>query len=151
MELNQLKSVPKARNHKTKTLGRGHGSGLGKTSGRGQKGQKARKSGLTRPGFEGGQTPLYRRLPKFGNARKGFLKQEWVVLNLNKIAKLKLDKINRASLIEKQVISAKSQLPIKLIGNTKLEKPLHFEVHKVSKQALKVVENANGSVKLLEK
>lgn len=63
MKLHELKSTPKSRNHKAKVVGRGHGSGLGKTSGRGQKGQKARKSGRTRPGFEGGQTPLYRRLP----------------------------------------------------------------------------------------
>lgn len=72
MELKELKCTPKARNHKSKILGRGHGSGLGKTSGRGQKGQKARKSGHTRPGFEGGQTPLYRRLPKFGFSTSGF-------------------------------------------------------------------------------
>ncbi len=72
MELHKLKSVPNSRKHKAKIVGRGHGSGLGKTSGRGQKGQKARKSGHTRPGFEGGQTPLYRRVPKFGFSTDGF-------------------------------------------------------------------------------
>ncbi|WP_462218052.1 50S ribosomal protein L15 [Mycoplasmoides genitalium] len=149
MELHQLKSVSKSRNHKSKVVGRGHGSGLGKTSSRGQKGQKARKSGLTRLGFEGGQTPLYRRLPKYGVANKGILKKRWVVLNLNKVAKLNLKTVTRATLIEKKVISKKNNLPLKLIGNTKLTTPIHFQVQKISKNALNAVQTSKGSVKII--
>lgn len=98
MELNQLKSTPKARNHRAKVVGRGHGSGLGKTSGRGQKGQKARKSGHTRPGFEGGQTPLYRRLPKFGFSTDKF-KTRYIHLDVATLLKHPQGQYTRADFV----------------------------------------------------
>lgn len=149
MELHELKSTPKSRNHKPKIVGRGHGSGLGKTSGRGQKGQKARKSGHTRLGFEGGQTPLYRRLPKFGFNTYNF-KPEYLTINLKNLAKLTQDKYLRKDFVDLGWISSKSKQPIKLIGNTDVSKPITIEVQKVSKTAKTKIENAGGSIVIVD-
>ncbi|QZX49204.1 50S ribosomal protein L15 [Mycoplasma sp. E35C] len=147
MKLHELKSTPKSRNHKAKVVGRGHGSGLGKTSGRGQKGQKARKSGHTRPGFEGGQTPLYRRLPKFGFKTVGFRKQTLSV-SLDVLERLKETSINREVLVKYGIISSKTNEPVKIIGN-KIDKKIDVKINKISEGAKKAIQAAGGSVELI--
>lgn len=149
MELKELKCTPKARNHKSKTVGRGHGSGLGKTSGRGQKGQKARKSGHTRPGFEGGQTPLYRRLPKFGFSTVGF-KTKPVNIDIAWLLKHPQASYTRSDFVKFGWIKNKISEPIKLIGNTKLPGPVVIQVQKVTKQANESITAAGGKVEIVE-
>lgn len=143
MELNKLFSAPAARKHKRKTLGRGHGSGLGKTSGRGQKGQKARKSGRTRPGFEGGQTPLYRRLPKFGFDNTKF-NPGFVAISLKRLSRYDGTTITRKTLVELGLLSGKSSLPVKIIGGCELKKALVIEAQQFSAGAKKLITAAGG-------
>ncbi|MDE7075134.1 MAG: 50S ribosomal protein L15, partial [Malacoplasma sp.] len=102
MKLESLKSNKGSR-HKTKRVGRGFGSGIGKTSTRGSKGQKSRKSGHTRPGFEGGQTTLYRRIPKIGFNNKNFA-NEYNVVTLSNIVKLDIANVDKKVLLEKKLI-----------------------------------------------
>ncbi|WP_033160190.1 50S ribosomal protein L15 [Mycoplasmoides alvi] len=149
MELHQLKSTPKSRNHRTKIVGRGHGSGLGKTSGRGQKGQKARKSGHTRPGFEGGQTPLYRRLPKFGFSTYNF-KTKYVTINLENLIDKTESQYKRLNFVNCNLISNKSKQPIKIIGNVDVSKPIVVEVQKISAGAKNKIEAAGGKVVIVD-
>ncbi len=145
MELNKLKYTKGSRNHKTKTYGRGFGSGIGKTSGKGTKGQKSRKSGKVRLGFEGGQTPLYRKIPKVGFNNYNF-KENYEVITLNQIIKLGSEEITKEILVKKNLISSKDA-KIKLIGNAKLSKALVINVDKASKGAAKLVKDAGGEIK----
>lgn len=133
MELHSLKYTKGSRDQKVKRVGRGHGSGMGKTSTRGQDGQKSRKSGHTRLGFEGGQTPLYRRVPKIGFNNINFSNQ-YNVVTLKNIIEKGLTDVNFETLNGVGLISNK-KWPIKLIGNTKLEKPINVKVQKISKGA----------------
>lgn len=144
MKLHELKSAPKARNHKAKTLGRGHGSGLGKTSGRGQKGQKARKSGRTRPGFEGGQTPLYRRLPKFG-FDNGKFNPGYVAISVKKLAGLKETRLDREAFVRLGLIPGKCLLPVKIVAGGELKTKLAVSAQKFSAAAKKQIEAAGGT------
>lgn len=149
MELHKLQSLPKARKHRAKIVGRGHGSGLGKTSGRGQKGQKARKSGRTRPGFEGGQTPLYRRLPKFGFSTVAF-KTKPVFLNLKMLLNHTERSYSRSDFVRLNWIANKLKAPVKLIGNTNLPGPVDIQVQAVSAAAKQAVEKAGGKVIIVD-
>lgn len=142
MELHNLKATPGSRNHKKKIVGRGHGSGMGKTSGRGQDGQKARKSGHTRLGFEGGQTPLYRRLPKVGFNNYEFA-NNYNVITLDDLAKYSEKEITNEFLISKGEFP-KNKLPLKIIGNVAVAKGITFKANKFSAGALKSIE-ASGS------
>ena len=135
-------------------IGRGIGSGKGKTSGRGVKGQKSR-SGVAIKSFEGGQMPLYRRLPKRGfNPIK---KKEIAILNLEKIQKLidskKLDNKSLINLTElkKNNILRKKVEKIKLLGGGNIKEKINIEVSFVSKSAKEKIEKNGGSIKLLEK
>lgn len=133
-----------------KRLGRGVGSGTGKTAGKGHKGQKARKSGGTRPGFEGGQTPLYRRVPKRGFTGKNPKTSTTVSLSqLSSFGSGELVTID--SLVAKGIISSSKSrsTKVKLLGGSELEHPLNIEVHKCSDGAMKAVEKAGGSVKII--
>lgn len=132
-------------NKNTKRLGRGPGSGQGKTAGKGHKGQKARKGGGIAPGFEGGQTPLYRRLPKYGftNARN---KKSFHLINLTD-----LNVFNEGDVVDKESIVKMGLLRkvshgVKLLANGALEKKLVVKVEKVSKTAKEAVEKMGGSV-----
>jgi large subunit ribosomal protein L15 len=150
LTLNNLQS-PKGANRATKRLGRGQASGQGTQAGKGHKGQKARKSGHVRTGFEGNNLPLYMRLPKrgFNNAR---FADAFAVVTLENI-ELKFDNsetvINRESLIAKGLLSgADKNLKIKIIGCTPLTKSLNFiEISKFSKKALESIKNSSGTVK----
>ncbi|KJJ84341.1 Ribosomal protein L15, bacterial-type [Candidatus Omnitrophus magneticus] len=133
---------------KNKRKGRGIGSGRGKTSGRGSKGAKARSgSGGFYLGFEGGQMSLVRRLPKRGFTNK--FKKEWAIVNIGSIAKLSnLEKdaiVNRDILYKNRLIRNK-RLPIKILGNGKLERAVNVEAEAFSGSAKKAIENVGGKV-----
>lgn len=149
LTLNNLQS-PKGANKATKRLGRGQGSGQGTQAGKGHKGQKARKSGHVRTGFEGNNLPLYMRLPKrgFNNAR---FSEPFAVVTLENIeAKYaKTETVNRETLIEKGLLSgAAKSLNIKVIGCVALTKALNFEgISKFTKQAQESITKSSGSIK----
>ena len=150
MELNSL-----VKNNKKKIrVGRGIGSGRGKTSTRGHKGQKSR-SGVAIKSFEGGQMPLYRRLPKRGF--KSLQKDNTAILNLSKIQsmidKSKNDIINTLDLKilkEKNLIN-KKYLKLKILGSGELKKNIEISAHFASKQALIKIEKAGGKINIVKK
>lgn len=131
-----------------KRVGRGPGSGHGKTSTRGHKGQKARSGGAKGSGFEGGQTPLYRRLPKRGF--KNPFRVEYQIVNLARIDKVfsEGEVVNPESLLQKRLIRKKN-MPIKVLGKGSLSKALSVKVHAVSQKAKSLIESAGGKVELL--
>ena len=119
-----------------KRVGRGMGSGSGKTSGRGQKGQKSRSGYKRKAGFEGGQTPFYRRIPKYGFRNINYKKYTIINLNIINEKYSAEETVSRESLIKKNLISKKNKDLIKILGNGKLEKKIYFKVDKVTKQAI---------------
>ena len=141
--LNELKPVNGAR-HSKKRLGRGIGSGTGKTAGRGTKGQNARSGGGVRPGFEGGQLPLFQRLPKRGF--KNISRVEYAVVNVDKLnifedgATVDVEAIVNAKLV-KDVKDG-----IKILGNGELTKKLTVKANKFSESAKKAIEAKGGKV-----
>lgn len=147
MELHGLKYTKGSRNHKAKIVGRGHGSGMGKTSGRGQDGQKARKSGHTRLAFEGGQNPLYRRLPKVGFNNINFANQ-YNVVNLKDLIKL-TDKVIDLELLRAKGYFQKNNFPLKVIGNAAINSNVTIKAHKFSAGALKAITDAKAKAEVL--
>ena len=147
MKLENLTYLDGSRNHKTKRVGRGFGSGMGKTCTRGSKGQKARKSGGTRLGFEGGQTPLYRRIPKIGFNNYDF-ENKYNVLSIQEIINMKLKIVNFESLKKKRVFT-NEKLPLKIIGSTDLKFPIVVEANKFSKGAIAVLNKSKSSYKVI--
>ncbi len=125
-------------------VGRGTSSGCGKTSSRGQKGQNSRSGGGTRPGFEGGQTPLYRRLPKFGF--KNISTKKYTIINLDQLNKLGLKEVNHKTLIDKKIIKNNKVL-VKILGDGEITNPITVSVNKVSKSAAEKIIKAGGEVK----
>ena len=124
--------------HAKKRVGRGSGSGLGKTSGRGQKGQKARSGGSINPVFEGGQLPLYRRIPKRGFTNAKF-KTVYAVINLSDLNVFEDGTVVTPALL-KDTGLVKNQLDgIKVLGNGKLEKKLTIQANKFSASALEKI------------
>ena len=138
--------APEGANKKPRRVGRGQGSGLGTTAGRGNKGQQSRSGGKTYPGFEGGQMPLYRRLPMrgFSNAR---FRKAWQVVNLADIdAKFAAGEVvDGASLMAKRLVK-KAEGLVKILGEGELSKALTFQVDKVSASARAKIEKAGGKV-----
>lgn len=145
MNLHNLKPRPGAK-HRVKRLGCGESSGLGKTSGRGHKGQKSRSGGGVRPGFEGGQMPLHRRLPKrgFNNSR---FQDKIAVVNVAALNDRFEDgaTVNMASLKEVRLIKGTYDA-VKVLGNGDLSKKLTVEGCRVSATAKEKIEKAGGSV-----
>ncbi len=141
MLLNKLKAPKGARKNK-KRVGRGESSGLGKTSGRGHKGQKARSGGYHKVGFEGGQMPLKRRLPKRGFTN--IFKKEYTVVNLSELNKFKDQKeIDIVTIIgNKKKIKRLDGL--KVLGNGQIEVALTIKATKFSKTAVEKIEKAGG-------
>ncbi len=144
--LNQLKPVEGARKAR-KRLGRGPGSGTGKTSGKGHKGQLARSGGGTRPGFEGGQLPLFQRLPKrgFNNINR----KEYAVINLKD-----LNQFNDGEIITPETLIARNILKklnsgVKVLANGNLEKKLTVKAHVFSKAAEAAIVKAGGTVEVI--
>ena len=145
MNLHTLKPNPGSK-HRIKRLGCGESSGLGKTSGRGHKGQKSRSGGGVRPGFEGGQMPLHRRLPKrgFNNTR---FQDKIAVVNVSDLearfevgATINMESLKAARLVKGTYVT------VKVLGNGDLSKNLTVEGCKVSKSAQEKIEKAGGKV-----
>ncbi len=147
MKLEKMEYLEGSRNHKMKRVGRGFGSGMGKTCTRGTKGQNSRKSGGTRLGFEGGQTPLYRRIPKVGFNNENFA-NEYNVISLKQIVDLKLKDVSSKILIEKKIIS-NSKLPLKIIGNFEIKSPIKVEANKFSKGSIISLEKSKSTYKVI--
>ena len=142
MRLNSLSPAP-GRIQAPKRVGRGIGSGLGKTSGRGHKGQKARKSGNPRPGFEGGQMPLQKRLPKYGfTSRVGRVSAEVRLDELNKVAG---NEITLQTLLDADVIQAGIKRA-KIFLSGEITKPVTVSGVAVTKGAKAAIEAAGGKV-----
>jgi len=147
MKLHNI-SVPAGATKTRKIVGRGPGSGLGKTSGKGHKGQNARSGGGVRPGFEGGQLPLFRRLPKRGFSNAMF-KTEYAVINLSDLNKFEDGAIVTPELL-KEMGLVKNQLDgIKVLGNGTLEKKLTVKAHKFSSRALEQIEKLGGKAEVI--
>ena len=144
MNLHTLKTRPGSK-HRVKRLGCGESSGHGKTSGKGHKGQKARSGGSIRLGFEGGQMPLIRRLPKRGFNNAAF-KTRYAIINLDTLNQFD----NGASVDEKTLLEAKvirgNYDGIKILGSGELKKKLTITADKVSASAKEKIEKAGGSV-----
>jgi large subunit ribosomal protein L15 len=138
--------APEGATKKRRRVGRGQGSGLGTTAGKGNKGQQSRSGGKTYPGFEGGQMPLYRRLPHRGFSNVQFRK-EWQIVNLaqieDKFASGEL--VDGASLFLKRLVKH-AEAPVKILGDGNVTKALNFQVDKVSAQAKAKIEKAGGKV-----
>ncbi len=148
MRLNDL-FAPRGANKKPKRVGRGAGSGHGKTSCRGHKGQKSRTGKKLRPGFEGGQMPLARRLPKRG-FRNPF-KKEYQTVNIEKLNKFKKDSTVTPQLLQEQRLIKDAHTPTKILSVGKISKALNIQVQAVSKQARVKIEKAGGKVELLNR
>lgn len=144
MKLDELKPAQKTK--KRTVVGRGVGSGLGKTSGRGQKGQKARSGGGVRRGFEGGQTPLYRRLPK-----RGFTNihaKEYTEVTLSMLNKSNSAEVTAESLLAEGIIG-KVNDGIVILGTGKLEKKMTVKAKRFTKSAAEKIEAAGGKIEVI--
>lgn len=145
MNLSNLKAPHKANENK-KRVGRGMGSGMGKTSTRGHKGQGSRSGSSLMRGFEGGQMPLHRRLPKRGFTN--IFKTEYEVVNLERLAAIDEKEITPDVLRRAGVVNGKN-LPIKVLGHGDLSKAVTVHAHKFSKSAQEKIEKAGGKVQVL--
>lgn len=146
MKLNDLRPAAGS-NKKRKRVGRGDGSGHGKTSGRGHKGQGARSGAGTRPGFEGGQMPLQRRLPKRGFHNP--FRVEMAVVNLEQLEVFPSgSEVTPELLVEKGMVRGKNRR-VKILGDGSLSKPLTIRAHGFSSKAKEKIEASGGKVELL--
>ena len=144
MKLDELK--PAQKTESKKRVGRGIGSGLGKTSGRGHKGQKARSGGGVRRGFEGGQTPLYRRLPK-----RGFTNihaKNYTEVTLTMLSKVKNEDVTAESLLEEGIIG-KVNDGIVVLATGKLEKKVNVKAVRFTKKAKETIESLGGKAEVI--
>ena len=131
-----------------KRVGRGVGSGLGKTSGRGEKGQKARSGYSHKPGFEGGQLPLYRRLPKRGFSNAMF-KTKYAVINLSDLNKFEDGAVVTPELLSEMGLVKKQLDGIKVLGNGELSKKLTVKANAFSASAKEKIENNGGKTEVI--
>lgn len=141
-------SYNKGSKKKKKRVGRGIGSGLGKTATRGHKGQKARKSPQISPGFEGGQMPLYRRLPRRGFSNIKF-KEKWEYITTGMLNIFNNGQVITPQLLKDNGLIKSLKSKIKLLSKGDLTKKLSIQVHKASKNATLLVEKSNSNLKLL--
>lgn len=147
MNLSEL-HPPAGQKHKRKRVGRGPGSGLGKTAGRGEKGQKSRSGYSRRLGFEGGQMPLVRRVPKRGF--NNIFRKEFAVINLERLDALEGARFSPESLVEAGVIK-NLRSGLKVLGDGEIKRAIEISAHCVSKSAREKIEAAGGKVELLAK
>ncbi|HET7239486.1 MAG TPA: 50S ribosomal protein L15 [Terrimicrobiaceae bacterium] len=145
MRLHDLKPNPGAK-HRRKRLGSGESSGHGKTSGKGHKGQKARSGGSIRPGFEGGQMPLHRRLPKRGFNNAAF-KAVYGIVNLDDLER----RFDDGAAINEKLLRGAGLIRgtldgVKVLGRGELSKKFHLEVDRISASARKKIEQAGGTI-----
>ena len=147
MAFNQLKANQGARKRKTR-VGRGIGSGLGKTSGRGILGQGSRSGGSVRPGFEGGQNPIYRRIPKRGF--KNYTTVRYGVVNVSDLSQFKDGtEVNPTLLIDLGLVKSRAR-GVKILGNGKLDKKLKVLAHHFSQSAIKAITEAGGTTEVIK-
>jgi large subunit ribosomal protein L15 len=145
MNLSNLRA-PKKANRGKKRVGRGMGSGHGKTSARGHKGQRSRSGSSMMRGFEGGQMPLHRRLPKRGFTN--IFRTEYTVLNLDRLAELNESELTLEAFVAKGFLKKRGEL-LKILGNGELNVALTVHAHKFSKTAQEKIEKAGGKAVLI--
>lgn len=146
MKLNEL-APPKGARKNRKRLGRGVGSGTGTTAGRGTKGQNSRSGGGVRPGFEGGQMPLQRRLPKRGFTN--IFRKNFVAINIRDLSRFESGSlVDAAALIRCGLVKGKRD-GIKLLGHGEVAHPLSIKVNRISKSAREKIEAAGGNVEVI--
>lgn len=149
MRLHNLRPRPGAR-HRVKRLGCGESSGHGKTSGKGHKGQKARSGGSLRLGFEGGQMPLIRRLPKRGFNNTAFHK-DYAIVNLNDLNDFKAGTVVNEQVLRESKLVRGEFVGIKILGDGELKHALKIEADKISESAKAKIEKAGGSVTMRDR
>jgi large subunit ribosomal protein L15 len=142
LDLSNLKPAPGSKK-KAKRVGRGNASGTGTTAGRGTKGQNSRSGGGVPPWFEGGQMPIYRRLPKRGF--KNRFRKEYVIINISDLAGFE-----SGSVVDRQALKEKGKIPslevaVKLLANGEIDFPLTIKLDKASVSAVEKIEKAGGS------
>lgn len=144
--LNELKPNPGAR-HSKKRVGRGQASGQGKTAGRGSKGQNSRSGGGVRPGFEGGQLPLFMRIPKrgFNNVNR----KEYAIVNVSDLNQFEEGTVVTPELLIEKKLVKKVYSGIKILGQGSLEKKLTVKANKFSSSAVESIEKAGGTVEVI--
>ena len=146
MKLNEL-SPPAGSRKARKRLGRGVGSGTGKTAGRGTKGQNSRSGGGVRPGYEGGQMPIHRRLPKRGFTN--IFKKQFAVVNIRDLSGFESGSVvDEAALVRQGLVKGRRD-GIKLLGNGDIDFPLTVKLDRISKSAKDKIESAGGKVEVL--
>ena len=146
MKLNELQPAEGSK-FAAKRVGRGIGSGNGKTSGKGHKGQKARSGGGVRPGFEGGQMPLYRRLPKRGFTN--IFAKQYVSINVSELERFDNGTEVTAELLKEAGVVSKTLDGIKILGRGELTKKLTVKVAKFSTSATEKIEKAGGKAEVI--
>ncbi|MEW9095661.1 MAG: 50S ribosomal protein L15 [Clostridiaceae bacterium] len=146
MKLHELKPAEGARKS-PKRLGRGTGSGLGKTAGKGEKGQNARSGGGVRPGFEGGQMPLYRRVPKRGFTN--IFAKRYEAINVSRLNIFENGTVVTPELLVEKGVISKIYDGVKILGNGELERNLTVKATKFSKAAAEKIEAAGGKVEVI--
>ena len=146
MKLNELEHA-KGATTKPYKKGRGVGSGNGKNAGSGNKGQKSRTGGGVRPGFEGGQNPLFRRLPKFGFHNGG--RVEYAIVNISSLNRFEDGTVVTPTLLVETGLVSKELDGVKILGNGELTKKLTVKAHKFSKSALEAIAKAGGTTEVL--
>lgn len=146
MKLHELKYTEGSRKDGFR-LGRGHGSGNGKTSGKGNKGQKARSGGMGKLGFEGGQTPLARRLPKRGFTN--FTRKEYAIVNLDQLNRFADGTKVTIELLKNTGIVKDLKCGVKVLGDGELEKKLVVKANKFTKSAVAMIEKVGGKAEVI--
>jgi len=146
MKLHELRPAPGTRKE-PKRKGRGTATGQGKTAGRGQKGQTSRSGGGVRPGFEGGQMPLQRRLPKRGFTN--IFAKEYAEVNVEDLNKFEAGTVVTPELLLEKKIIRKLMDGVKVLGNGELNKALTVKAHKFSESAVKKIEAAGGKIEVI--
>ena len=147
MKLYELQPAPGAK-QQPKRKGRGHGSGNGKTAGRGHKGQNARSGGGVRPGFEGGQMPLYRRIPKRGFNNKIFAKK-YAEINISNLELFENGTVVTAELLQEKGLIKKVYDGLAVLGNGELTKKLTVKAARFTKTASEKITSAGGKVEVV--
>lgn len=146
MKLHEMSPAPNS-TKSSKRLGRGIGSGLGKTSGKGHKGQNARSGGGVRPGFEGGQMPLYRQLPKRGFTNNW--RKVYTTINVSELERFEPNTVVTAEMLKSVGVIAKIEpYGLKVLGNGTLTKPLTVKAEKFTPSAVEKINKAGGTVEV---
>ena len=146
MKLHELNSLPESK--KIKRVGRGPGSGMGKTSTRGEKGQKARSGVSIKPWFQGGQSPIYRRIPKRGFNNAAFTTR-YAIINLSDLKRFNDGDVITLELLKEKGIIKKELSGLKVLGNGNLEKKLTIKANRFSSIAVSKIESAGGTAEVI--